>query len=71
MMGRYTRQFVIIFAAIGAISVAYGARIDTFRHFGDERTRERTQETTNEPGDSTIEPEKRANEPENPRTNPS
>ncbi len=62
--------FVIIFAAIRAISVPYGASSGAFRPIRDERTRERTQETTNEPTDSTNKPGESTNEPRNPRTNP-
>ena len=67
---RYTRQFVIIFAALCAISVPYVAYSGAFHRFGDEGTHERTRQATNEPGARVQKPEERANEPGMLRTNP-
>jgi cytoskeletal protein RodZ len=70
--------FVIICCAIRDISIRYVAYNATFRLNRDERTRERTQESTNEPTNSTNEPtnstnepKESTNEPDNLRTNPS
>ncbi len=71
MMAHGAARFDIIFAAICAISVPYGAYSGAFGPFRDERTRERTRETTNEPAARVQDRGKSTNEPGNPRTNPS